>query len=456
MSKKFLVIGMARSGVSAAELLAKQGYAVIINDLKTEAQLGDSLSALKVYSNVEWHLGEEAEPLMRGVDEIIISPGISVESELVKTAEQLGVPVTGEVELAFRTAKGDLIAITGTNGKTTTTTLVGEIMKNAGKTTHVVGNIGIPYTSIAYDSREEDVTVCEISSFQMETARTFHPMISAILNITPDHLNRHHTMEMYIAMKKRVFANQHGDHEYLVLNYDDPALREAAEDADCKVVWFSRRQIPPYGMFVEGGRMVFGTAEEYRPVCEVDEILIPGPHNLENAMAAGCIALLYGVPAPVVRHTLRTFKGVEHRIEFVREVSGVRFINDSKGTNADSTVKAVETMKRPTVLMLGGSDKHVDFTELCEIIRDSGMIRHIVLIGKTAKQFDETLTRVGYTEFEHCGFDFKKAIETAYARAGKGWNVLLSPACASFDMFTDFEDRGGQFKQIVAGLMPKA
>ena len=454
--KRYLVVGMARSGVAAALLLAKKGFQVRINDSKPLGELGEALDCLKGYENVEWKLGMPAVEVMDGVDEMIVSPGISVESALVKTAEEKGIAVTGELELGYRMTRGDLLAITGTNGKTTTTTLLGEIMKNAGKTTHVVGNIGIPYTSVAFDSKDEDVTVCEVSSFQMETAREFHPVISAILNLTPDHLNRHHTMENYLAMKKRVFANQAGESEWLVLNYDDPALRPVAEEAKCRVAWFSRTQVPPYGAFVKDGAMVFGTRDEYRTVCEAAEIYIPGPHNLENAMAAAVMALLYGVPVPVIRHTLRTFQGVEHRIEFVREVSGVRFINDSKGTNADSTIKAVQTMTRPTVLILGGSDKHVDFTELCTIIRDSGMIRRIVLIGDTAAQLAETLDKVGYTAYEHCGYDFRAAVEHAYDLARAGENVLLSPACASFDMFSDYEERGRVFKALACELPEKA
>ena len=454
--KKYLVVGMARSGVSAALLLAKKGFSVRVNDDKTRDQLGEALDCLNGYDNVEWRLGEPAVQAMDGMDELIISPGISVESALVQEAQQRGLVVTGELELGYQMTRGDLLAITGTNGKTTTTTLLGEIMRNAGKTTHVVGNIGIPYTSVSFDSKDEDVTVCEVSSFQMETAREFHPVISAILNLTPDHLNRHHTMENYLAMKKRVFAREQGESEYLVLNYDDPALRPVADEARCRVVWFSRTQTPPYGAFLRDGAMVFGTPNEYRNICEAAEIYIPGPHNLENAMAASAMALLYGVPAPVIRHTLRTFRGVEHRIEFVREVGGVRLINDSKGTNADSTIKAVQTMNRPTVLILGGSDKHVDFTELCTVIRDSGMIRRIVLIGDTAAQLAETLDKVGYAAYEHCGYDFRAAVSRAYELAQEGENVLLSPACASFDMFTDYEARGRIFKELVRELPEKA
>ncbi len=449
--KKIMVLGMARSGVAAAQLLAGLGARVRVSDLKTKEQLADAVRPLETCANIEWRLGEKAEDLLAGEDELVISPGVPIDSPAVLKARELKVPVIGELELGFLTGKGTLIAITGTNGKTTTTTLVGEIFKNAGRQTYVVGNIGFPYTAISGQTRLDDVTVCEVSSFQLESIDAFHPAISAILNITEDHLNRHYTMENYVAMKARVFENQTGD-DTVVLNYDDPTLREMAAKAKCRVMWFSRKATPPRGAFVADGQIVFGTPQEHRALCPAEEVYIPGPHNLENALAAAAIALAAGVPAPIVRHTLRTFKGVEHRIEFVRELDGVRFINDSKGTNADSTIKAVETMNRPTVLILGGSDKHVDFTGMCQVIRESPYIRNIILIGQTAPQLEDTLKKVGYTAYEQAGRDFRAAIERAFALAEEGGNVLLSPACASFDMFSDFEQRGEIFKDIVNSL----
>jgi UDP-N-acetylmuramoylalanine--D-glutamate ligase len=313
-----------------------------------------------------------------------------------------------------------------------------------------VGNIGVPYASVALKTRPEDVTVCEVSSFQLETVEKFHPSVTAILNITEDHLNRHGTMAAYTELKARVFENQTAD-DTLILNYDDEVLRDMAKDAPCRVRWFSRTQIPPRGAFVVGGSVVYGTADDNRTICVADEIAIPGPHNLENALAATAIAMCMEVPPPVIRHTLRTFKGVEHRIEKVRELDGVTYINDSKGTNVDSTLKAIATMMKPTVMILGGYDKHVDMTRLCQAIPGS-QIQKVVLIGDTAMQIQKGLDEAGFAAYCHAGHDFEKAILMARDMARPGWNVLLSPACASFDMFADYEQRGRAFKSIVCAL----
>ena len=451
--KKVLVFGMARSGVAAARLLREKGAEVHITDAKAADKFADALDELK--EGVVWHLGEaHPENLIEGMDLLVISPGIPIDHVAVQKARELGVEVIGEVELAYRFSNGQLLAVTGTNGKTTTCTLLGEIFKKAGKRTFVVGNIGTPYSGIAAELKPTDVTVCEISSFQMESASSFHPEVCAILNISEDHLNRHGTMENYIALKERIFANSRGN-DSVVLNWDDPVTRGMAARVKGKVVWFSSKEDVPYGAFVREGKIVFGTPAEFRSVCACDEIYIPGEHNLQNALAASAMAIVAGVPAPVVRHTLRTFQGVEHRIEFTREVSGVRFINDSKGTNVDSSIWAVRAMKAPTVLIAGGYDKHTDFTPLCEEIVKSGRIAKIVLIGVTAQQLADTLEKVGFHDWEMAGTDFQKAIERAYALAEPGWNVLLSPSCASFDMFSDYEARGRIFKEIVRGLAPR-
>jgi len=261
-------------------------------------------------------------------------------------------------------------------------------------------------------------------------------------------------MAAYTTLKARVFENQtEGDH--LILNYDDEALRGMAKAAPSRVRWFSRTQQPPKGAFVVGGSVVYGTPDDYRTICVADEIAIPGPHNLENALAATAIAMCLDVPPPVIRHTLRTFKGVEHRIEKVRELDGVTYINDSKGTNVDSTLKAIATMTRPTVMILGGYDKHVDMTRLCRAIPGSQIMK-VVLIGDTAMQIQKGLDEVGFTAYSHAGLDFEKAVRMAREMAGPGWNVLLSPACASFDMFADYEQRGRAFKAIVTQLTSSA
>ena len=448
--KNVLVFGMARSGIAAAKLLLERGAKVTVCDSKAEADFNGALDDLKA-AGARFMLSEKhPEEKLEGFDALVLSPGIPVEHPAVVRARALGIEVMGEVEYAYRESTGLLLAITGTNGKTTTTTLLGEIFKNAGRRTFVVGNIGTPYSGAVPQMRPGDVTVCEISSFMMETSRKFHPAISAVLNISEDHLNRHGTMERYIALKERIFENS-GEDDWVVLNYDDPVTRGMAERAHCQVAWFSSRNPVPFGAFVADGNIVFGTPENNKIICAADEVYIPGEHNLKNALAATAMAVAAGIPAPVIRHTLRTFRGVEHRIEFVRELDGVRFINDSKGTNVDSTIQAVRAMDRPTILILGGSPKKTNYVPLGrEILKCP--IQHIVLIGETAPEIQKALDEVGYTSYTHAGYDFRKAIELCFDLAPEGGNVLLSPSCASFDMFDDYEARGRIFKGIVNAL----
>jgi UDP-N-acetylmuramoylalanine--D-glutamate ligase len=449
---RVLVFGMARSGAAAVNLLRMRGAHVIAADEKSRDELGDQIDSL---TGIELHMGEPVEPLLDNIDMLVVSPGIPVAHTAIVAAKRMGIEVIGELELAYRLGQGRLIAITGTNGKTTTTALTGEIFKNAGKQTYVVGNIGNAYSSVAGITREDDILVCEVSSFQLETVDKFHPSVAAILNITQDHLDRPVDMECYISLKMRVLANQGAD-DIVVLNYDDPVVRGMSERAKGEVIWFSRTQIPPsVGAYISSGVIVYGAPGAERTVCAAGDIFIPGQHNLENALAASAIAMAAGVPAPVIRHTLRTFKGVEHRLEFVRELDSVRFINDSKGTNADSTLKAIQAMDRPTVIILGGYDKHVDFTELAAMIAGDGRIKAAVLIGETAERLASQLKGAGCANIHLLERDFKAAIAKAFSLAktirGEGC-ALLSPACASFDMFRDYEHRGTEFKRIVNAL----
>ena len=447
--KRVLVVGMARSGVAAAQLLVKAGAKVVVNDNKTKEQLGDAVAPLESLP-VEWALGRPAGELLDGIDALVISPGIPDTAGFVVEAKKRGVYVTGELEMAHQLSSGEMVAVTGTNGKTTTVSLLGEIFRNAGRVTHVVGNIGYPYSAAGLDSKDDDMFVCEVSSFQMETAETFHPRAAALLNITEDHLNRHGTMECYTATKMRMFAQQTAE-DTAVFNADDPALEPLTGQVKSRVMLFSRKREVAEGAFVREGKLVTRWNGEEREVCGVEEIRIPGPHNLENALAAACVATAMGVPAPVIRHSLRTFAGVEHRIEFVRELEGVRYINDSKGTNVDSTIKAVQTMTQPTAIILGGYDKHCDFTPLIKEMLASPHIREAVLIGATADQIERTCRECGYDRL-HRAATLEEAVDTCRALASEGWNVLLSPACASFDMFADYEARGRIFKEIVRAL----
>ena len=447
--KKVLVVGMARSGVAAAQLLRACGADVTVNDSKSEEELGAQLYPLEGLQLTR-RFGCGAMELLEGQDCLVISPGIPDTAPFVVKAKEMGIYVIGELELAAQLSRGVLTAVSGTNGKTTTVSLLGEIFANSGKVTHVVGNIGYPFSLAALVSREDDVIVCEVSSFQMETADTFHPHVALLTNITEDHLNRHGTMEVYTAMKMRMFRNQTAS-DYAVFNADDPGLNGLSKQVHSKVMKFSRKKEVREGAFVRDDTVWLRMDGSEKRICRTDEIYIPGPHNLENALGAVCVAGAMKVPVPVIRHTLKTFRGVEHRIERVRELDGITYINDSKGTNVDSTIKAVQTMTEPTVIILGGYDKHTSFDPLAREICASPSIRQAVLIGETAPLIRNALERAGFRETEFAE-TLGQAVEKARDSADKGWNVLLSPACASFDMFKDYEERGRVFKDIVNGL----
>ena len=447
--KKVLVCGMARSGVSAAQCLYELGARVTISDSKAEEKLAEALQPLEGM-DIRRCLGDQAQPAdLESYDLAVTSPGIPMQAPILRAVQAAGVPLIGELELGAQVSRAPLYAVTGTNGKTTTTTLIGEIFRNLGKTTYVVGNIGYPFTACALQCGEEDVAVAEVSSFQLETITTFHPHIAVMCNITEDHLNRHGTMEEYIRVKERIFENM-GQGDYAVLNLDDPIVRGMAERIPCAPAFFSRRQEVETGAYLEGEEVVFSLNGHKKRVLRADEIRIPGEHNLENALAATALTMLAGVPAPVVRHTLKTFPGVEHRIETVRTVEGVTYINDSKGTNVDASIRAVRAMKVPTVLLAGGYDKHTDFLPLAREILAS-KIHTVVVLGDTAEQIERALRAVGFESILHAK-TFEEAVLLARSCAREGENVLLSPACASFDMFQDYEERGRVFKEIVSRL----
>lgn len=447
--KRVMVLGLARSGVAVAQLLCKYGATVLLSDKKTKEQLGESVKALEGLS-CEWFVGQGPEAAMEAADVLLISPGVPIDAPVVKMAQEKGIPVTGEMEVASQLCAGLQVALTGTNGKTTTVSLLGEIFRAAGKIAHVAGNIGYPLSSAAMESTEDDAVVVEVSSFQLETTKMFHPRVAAVLNLTPDHLNRHYTMENYAAVKRHIFDCQ-TENDVAVFNYDDAACRDMAKGLKAKIAYFSRTQELTEGAFVREGQIVLRWKSEEKIVCPAKEVFIPGPHNLENALAAAMMAYAAGVPAPVIRHVLRTFKGVEHRIEPVRDLDGVRWYNDSKGTNVDSTIKAVETMTAPTVLILGGSDKGTPFDELAEVIVKSGMIKAVVLCGATGPKIEKALLDAGYTAIHHAQ-NYEETVNLCRNLAVEGGNVLLSPACASFDMFSDYEQRGRIFKELVNNL----
>lgn len=449
MGKKILLVGMARSGIAAAELLVKHGAVPMLNDRKTAKDFGSQLDGLKAIG-CEFRLGEDPVEVLKDADGLVISPGVPIQAPVVAKANEMGIPMVGELELAYSCLKGDMVALSGTNGKTTTTTLVGKIFEAAGRKTHVAGNIGYPLSAVAMEAAEADMSVVEVSSFQLESIETFHPRVAALLNITEDHLNRHGTMEEYIRLKKRLFENQTAE-DFAVLNMDDAELMKMVPDLKAQVAFFSRTQKAENGAFVEDGRIVWQWKGEKRIICGTDEILIPGPHNLENALAATAMTCALGLPVEVIRETLMTFTGVEHRIEKVRVFENVTYINDSKGTNVDSTIKAVQSMKAPTVILLGGYDKHTDFMPLCKEMTACEFIAHAVVLGETAAQIKRQLEEAGFEKITKA-YSMEDAIQKARKLAVSGGNVLLSPACASFDMFKDYEQRGEVFKQIVHAL----
>jgi len=447
--KRILVVGMARSGIAAAQLLIGHGGIPILSDVKKPETFGDGLSVLKDTA-CEFHLGEDPVKLLRHVNGVVISPGVPIDAPVVLAAKEQGVFLIGEMELAFSLLQGEVLAITGTNGKTTTVSLLGKIFENAGRVTHVCGNIGYPLSAAALKSKKDDILVTEVSSFQLETIKTFRPRAAALLNISEDHLNRHGTMAQYIKLKQRLFENQL-ESDFALLNLDDPVVAKMASRIRSKVLYFSRVQKVETGAYVDKNMIVYSCHGATQPICDVEMILLPGLHNLENALVATVLAMTMGVPPVVIRHTFQTFTGVEHRIEKVRVFQGVTYINDSKGTNVESTLKAVQSMKASTVIILGGYDKHTDFGPLCKEIATSGKIDYAVLIGQTAKQLQKSLEAAGFTRISRA-YSMDEAIQRSRELAVPGGNVLLSPACASFDMFPDYERRGEAFKEWVNQL----
>ena len=446
--KRVLIVGTARSGVAAAALANEIGASVTITDTKKREELGDALSPLDGTGILE-ALGEDGTARVKDSDLVMISPGVPLSAPVVREAERLGIPVTGELEFASILCPCEYAAVTGTNGKTTTVTLLSEMFDAEGMGKHACGNIGYPFSRSLTECRKEDKLVAEVSSFQLETTVRFHPRAAAVLNVTEDHLNRHGTMEVYTGLKRHIFDAM-DENDTAVLNMED-ALTRGMTDIRPRILMFSSVNETEEGLFLKNGVVTARIDGRETKIIPAEEIYIPGKHNLENAMAASALALSMGVKSENVARTLRTFKGVEHRIEFVREKDGVRYINDSKGTNCDSTEKAVLAMDRPTVLILGGYDKHVSFDALSRLIKDSPLIKKCVIIGDTADKIEQSLKKAGFSDTVRAG-DMEEAVRVSGRSCREGWNVLLSPACASFDMFRDFEERGRVFKEIVNKL----
>ncbi len=415
-NKKVLVFGSGISGVGAVHLLELQGAEVILYDGNDKLKEEDVRAKLDKDSKTEIILGEFPEELLKDLQLVILSPGVPTDLPIVEKMREEHIVIVGEIELAYAFGKGDVLAITGTNGKTTTTTLLGEIMKNYKEKVFVVGNIGNPYTVIADQTDEDTVIVAEMSSFQLESIDTFRPKVSAILNFTPDHLNRHHTMEAYVA----------------------------------KVFYFSSKRTLEEGIYLKDNKIIYHEINKQPlELCDVNELQILGTHNYENVMAASAMALLYGVPVEMVRDTIKAFKGVEHRIEYVAEKQGVVYYNDSKGTNPDAAIRGIQAMNRPTVLIGGGYDKNSEYTEWIQSF--DGKVKKLILIGATREKIAADAEKCGFTDYVFAE-TFEEAVEKAVEFAKEGDAVLLSPACASWGMFPNYEVRGDRFKELVHAL----
>ena len=445
--KKVLVFGAGISGIGAVKLLEEHGAEVIIFDGNPKQEEQKVRARLHEGAKAEIVIGTLPEELLDNLDIVVLSPGVPTDLPIVNAMRDKGIEITGEVELAYSFGKGDVLAITGTNGKTTTTTLLGEIMKNYQEDVFIVGNIGNPYTVAADLMTEKTIAVAEMSSFQLETIKTFAPKVSAILNFTPDHLDRHHTMEAYVEAKKNI-ANNQTEENWCVLNYEDPLTKEFGENLKTQVLYFSSQHKLEKGIYLDNGNIIYRNPEEVL-VCHVDELQILGVHNYENVMAAVAMAAVYGVPMDIIRRTVLNFGGVAHRIEYVAEKNGVVYYNDSKGTNPDAAIKAIQAMNRKTVLLGGGYDKDSEYTEWIEAF--DGKVKKFILLGATKEKIAKDAEKCGFYEYVFAD-SFEDAVQKAVEAAEPGDAVLLSPACASWDMFPNYEVRGDKFKEIVNAL----
>ncbi len=447
--KKVMVYGAAKSGISAAGMLQKLGAKVIIFDRNTNLTKEVLKDRYPFKDDFTLITGELQEDSLEQVELLIISPGVPTDHPDIIRVKEKNIPVWSEIELAYRYTKGKIIGITGTNGKTTTTTLVGEIMKAFHEEVYVVGNIGNSYSDAALLTTEQSVTVIELSSFQLETIHELKPDVSAILNITPDHLDRHYTMENYITMKERITLNQ-STSEICILNYEDETLREMAKRIPSRIMYFSSERTLQNGLYLEGDNIICAIQGEPQIFCNINELHLLGKHNYENVMAALGMALSLNIPLDVIRKAVLNFKGVEHRIEFVETVKGVTYYNDSKGTNPDASIRAVQAMRCPTVLIGGGYDKKIPFDDLIKAF--DGKIKALVLLGQTREQFADTARKYGFTNIIFAD-SLKEAVEVSADQALEGDAVLLSPACASWGMFDNYEQRGRLFKQYVREMI---
>lgn len=447
-NKKVVVVGSGLSGIAAAKLLEQVKANITIfdgNEKATESEIVEKLQGVQVNRIL---IGKFTDAVIEETELVVLSPGVPTDLPLLDVFKERNIPIWGEVELAYHFTKGKIAAITGTNGKTTTTALVGEIMKTYYDTVFVVGNIGIPYTERALETTGDSVVVAEISSFQLETVHKFCPNVSAVLNITPDHLNRHHTMENYVATKESVTKNQTKD-DFCVLNHEDGYTRAFGERCPAQVIWFSSRQKLERGYYLNGDMICRNLGDGQEELMNVNDMNLIGVHNYENVMAAIAVSAAFGVPMEHIIPVVKAFKAVEHRIEYVATKKGVIYYNDSKGTNPDAAIQAIRAMRWPTVLIGGGYDKGSSYDEWIEAF--DGKVRLLVLIGQTREKIAECARKHGMNDIVLAD-SFEEAMDICVQNAQPGDAVLLSPACASWGMFPDYEVRGRMFKEYVNGL----
>ena len=446
--QKVLVVGSGKSGIGAARLLGKAGALPILfdsNDRLNKEELSEKTGAVP---GIEIILGEVPDERKKEITLVVISPGVPVDSPMLEEYRQRDIPIWGEIELAYAFSRGRVVAITGTNGKTTTTTLVGQIMNAYYQSVYVVGNIGNPYTDVALETKPETVTVAEISSFQLETIHTFKPAVSAILNITPDHLNRHHTMECYVETKEAIAGNQTKE-DTCVLNYEDAYTKDFGSRCPAKVVFFSSKRKLENGIYLDGEEIILSENGKEQHLMNIHEMNLVGMCNVENVMAAIAISRAMEVPIDIILNTVRQFKAVEHRIEFVATKNGVDYYNDSKGTNPDAAIQGIRAMSKPTILIGGGYDKQSEYDEWIEAF--DGKVKTFVLIGQTREKIAECARKHGVTNIILAD-TFEEAFDICVKQAAPGDAVLLSPACASWGMFPNYEERGRIFKEYVHNL----
>ena len=446
-NKRVLVVGLGKSGMAAALFLKEQGARVTVSDTRSASELAAQVPAL-LEAGIMVESGGHGLLTFRRQDLLVVSPGVPLETPEVAQAQAFGVPVMGELELAGRFLAGQVVAITGSNGKTTTTTLIGKIFADAGRPTLVGGNIGLPVIDLIAESKPETWDILEVSSFQLETTIEFRPHIALVLNITPDHLDRHKTFANYAAAKARI-TQQQGTDDFLILNAEDKNCQMVAAKTAAQIFWFSAARRIKQGAFVHGESIFFvesegGKAEAVLPVAEIP---LKGAHNLENVLAAVCAARLAGISAAAIRSTVANFQAVEHRLELVRKVAGVAFYNDSKATNVDATLKALASFSAGIHLILGGKDKDSDYTLLAPLLRER--VAAVYTIGSAAEKIERELA--GVVKMERSG-TLAQAVASAAAAAQAGDTVLLAPACSSFDQFENYEHRGRAFREAVMKL----